>query len=127
MSNTFERLFYAVAASLMLVLTAIGFRSFFLHGKGVGGSEMTSQIVPLVVVHGLAMFGWVLLFFLQSILILAGNRRLHGVIGAAGAVLAGAIVVLGSIVATLSAHFNPQAYALFGGTRSFLALMLAEM
>jgi hypothetical protein len=78
----------------MFIFTAIGFRSFFLHGKGAGGSEMTSQIVPLVVVHGLAMFGWVILFFLQSILILAGNRRLHIVMGAAGAVLAGVIVVL---------------------------------
>jgi len=73
------------------------------------------------------MFGWVLLFFLQSVLILAGNRRLHIVIGAAGAVLAGVIVVLGSIVAILSVHFNPQAYAPFSGTRSFLAIMLTEM
>jgi hypothetical protein len=122
-----DRRFYVVAASIMFVLTAIGFRSFYLHGKGVGGSEMTSQIVPLVVAHGLAMFGWVLLFFLQSILILAGYRRLHVGIGAAGAVLAGVIVVLGSIVAVLSVHFNPQAYAPFSGARPFLAVMLTEM
>jgi hypothetical protein len=122
-----DRLFYVVAASIMFVFTAIGFRSFYLHGKGPGGSEMTSQIVPIVVVHGLAMFGWVILFFLQSILILAGNRRLHIVIGTAGAVLAGVIVVLGSIVAILSVHFNPQAYAPFSGARSFLAIMLTEM
>jgi len=140
MSNTFavarethrdslgsDRLFYVVAASLMLVLTAIGFRSFYLHGKGFGGSEMTSQIVPLIVVHGLAMFGWVILFFLQSILILAGNRRLHIVIGPAGAVLAGVIVVLGLIVAALSTHFNPESYALLGGAKSFLAKMITEM
>jgi len=88
---------------------------------------MTSQIVPLIVVHGLAMFSWVMLFFVQSILILTGNRRFHMFIGPAGAVLAGAIVVLGSIVAALSVHFNPQAYAPFGGARSFLAIMLTEM
>jgi hypothetical protein len=56
-----DRLFYVVAASIMFVFTAIGFRSLYLHGKGAGGSEMTSQIVPLIVVHGLAMFGWVIL------------------------------------------------------------------
>lgn len=122
-----DRLFYVVAASMMLVFTAIGFRSFYLHGKGVGGGELISQIALLIVVHGLAMSGWVILFFLQSILILAGNRRLHVVIGPVSAVLAGAIVVLGSIVAALSTHFNPESYAPLGGARSFLAIMLTTM
>jgi hypothetical protein len=62
-----DRLFYVVAASIMFVFTTIGFRSFYLHGKGAGGSDMTSQIAPLIVVHGLAIFGWVILFYLQSI------------------------------------------------------------
>jgi hypothetical protein len=122
-----DRLFYVIAASMMLIFTAIGFRPFYLHGKGIGGGEMTSQIVTLIVVHGLAMFGWVILFFLQSILILAGNRRLHMFIGPAGAVLAGVIVVLGSIVAALSVHFNPELYGPFGGAKPFLAIMFTEM
>jgi hypothetical protein len=49
------------------------------------------------------------------------------VIGPAGAVLAGVIVVLGSLVATLSVHFNPQLYEPFGGARPFLAIMIGEM
>ena len=122
-----DQLFYVIAASAMLILTAIGFRFFFLHGKASGGGEITSQIFPLVVVHGLAMFGWVILFFVQSVLIVAGNRRLHTVIGPAGAVLAGIIVVLGSTAAALSVHFNPEGYSELGGARSFLAIMLAEM
>jgi hypothetical protein len=51
-----ERLFYVVAGSVMLIATLVGFRSFLAHGKGIGGGEITRQIVPLVVVHGLAMF-----------------------------------------------------------------------
>jgi hypothetical protein len=35
---------------------------------------MTRQIGPLIVVHGLAMFSWIILFCLQSTLILIGNR-----------------------------------------------------
>jgi hypothetical protein len=115
------------AAGLMLVITAVGFRFFILHGKGLGGGEITKQIVPLIVAHGFAMFGWVVLFFVQSVFILVGNRRLHMVIGPAGAVLAAAIVILGSTVASLSVHFNPSLYQPFGGARFFLALMFGEM
>jgi len=123
----YERLFYVIAGSLMLVATAVGFRGFLTHGKGFGGSEITRQIVPLVVVHGLAMFSWIVLFLVQSILMLNGNRRLHMRIGVAGAVLAGAMVILGSATAILSTRHNPEGYQIFGGARFFLATMLGEM
>jgi hypothetical protein len=122
-----ERLFYVVAGSVMLIATVVGFRSFLAHGKAFGGGEITRQIVPLVVVHGLAMFSWISLFLVQSIFILNGSRRLHMRIGVAGAVLAGAIVVLGSATAILSTRHNPDGYQIFGGARFFLATMLGEM
>jgi hypothetical protein len=121
-----DRLFYVVAAGMMLIFTAGGFRRFYLHGRAPWG-EMTNQIVPLVVAHGLAMTGWVLTFLLQSILILTGRRRLHMVIGPLGGVLAAAIVILGSTVAPLSVHFSPQIYAPLGGPRPFLAMMFVQM
>jgi len=121
-----ERLFYVIAGSLMLVATAVGFRAFLAHGKSFGG-EMTRQIVPLVVFHGLAMFSWIVLFLAQSIFILNGNRRLHMRIGVIGALLAGVIVILGSATAILSTRYNPESYQLLGGPRFFLAIMLGEM
>lgn len=96
-----EKLFYVVAGSAMLIATVVGFRLFLAHGKGFRGGEITRQIVSLVVVHGLAMFSWIILFLMQSIFILNGNRRLHMRAGVAGAVLAGAMVILGSAVAIL--------------------------
>ena len=78
---------------------------------------MTHQIVPLIIAHGLAMSGWVVLFLVQSILILTGRRRLHMVIGPLGGVLAAAIVILGATVAPLSVHFSPQIYVSLGGPR----------
>ena len=51
-----DRLFYVIAASLMLISTAEGFRNFYLHGRAPWGS-MTAQIMPLIVAHGLAMSG----------------------------------------------------------------------
>jgi hypothetical protein len=122
-----ERLFYVVAGSVMLIATVVGFRSFLIHGKGIGGSEITRQIVPLVIVHGLAMFSWISLFLVQSIFIMNGNRRLHMRIGVAGAVLAGAMVILGSVTAILSTRYSPEGYQVFGGAKFFLATMLGEM
>jgi len=122
-----ERLFYAVDGSVMLIATAVGFCLFLAHGKGFGGGEITRQIVPLVVVHDLAMFSWVILFLVQSIFILNGNRRLHMRIGVAGTVLAGAMVILGSAAAILSTRDNPELYQPLGGARFFLATMLGEM
>ena len=111
----------------MLIATAVGFCLFLAHGKGFGGGEITRQIVPLVVVHDLAMFSWVILFLVQSIFILNGNRRLHMRIGVAGTVLAGAMVILGSAAAILSTRDNPELYQPLGGARFFLATMLGEM
>ena len=122
-----ERLFYVIAGSLLLAATAVGFRGFLAHGKGFGGGEITRQIVPLVVVHGMAMFSWIVLFLLQSALIVRGNPRLHMRIGVGGGVLAGVMVPLGSVSAILSARFNPELYQFFGGPRFFLAIMLGEM
>jgi hypothetical protein len=121
-----DRLFYVIAGSVMLILTAVGFRNFYLHARAPWG-EMTSQIVPLIVIHGLAMSGWIVLFFVQSALVLIGNRRLHVVIGPVGGVLAAAIVILGTTVAPLSVHFNPEIYKPFGGPRFFLAIMFTQM
>ena len=122
-----ERLFYVVAAYTILAVTAVGFRSFLLEGKAFGGADMTRRIESLIVIHGLAMFTWIIFFCLQSTLILMGNRRRHMAIGSFGGALSAAIVILGSLVAALSVHFNPDSYKLFGGPRFFLMIMLSEM
>jgi hypothetical protein len=122
-----DRVFYFLAACTVLIISAVGFRNFYLSGTGFGGNPLTPQVVPLILVHGFAMSSWVILFLVQSALILAGNRRLHMVIGPIGAVLAAAMVVLGTAMAILSAHFNPRAYEMFGGAKFFLIEMLTEI
>jgi len=72
-SSYLDRLFYVIAACTLLLLTFVGFEQFYLHGRAVDGGQITRQIVPLVVVHGLAMSSWVILFFVQSVLIVAGR------------------------------------------------------
>ncbi len=122
-----ERTFHVFAASLMLACTLGGFRFFILHGKGLDGDEITGQILPLVVIHGLSLFGWVVLFLVQSLLIMRKNRALHTVLGKLGAVFAALIVVLGTVTSLLSVHFNPTIYEPFGGAGPFLWTLLGEM
>lgn len=100
-------------------------RTHLSNGSSTAGSTL-SGTDPLVIAHGLAMFSWVILFSLESLFILNGNRQLHMCIGVAGAVLAGIMVILGSATGTLSAR-NPVPYQMLGGNRFFLATLLGEM
>jgi hypothetical protein len=119
-----ERRFYVIASFVLLLATMVGFREFLMHGKGAGGISIKPQILTVVVVHGIAMLTWVALLLVQSLLIVAGRRRLHMTLGLLGAVLAVAIVILGLTVAPLAARYNPAGYEEFGGARYFLAFSL---
>src|SRR5882757_8525445 len=121
-----ERLFYVVASFISLFVAVTGFRYFYYGGRGFAGNPLTHQIAPLIHVHAFAMSSWVILFLAQSILIYTGKYRTHMMLGRLGAVLAVAVVGLGAAMATLSAHYNPQAYAMFSGPRFFLMEMLTE-
>lgn len=119
-----ERRFYVIASCAVLFATVVGFHEFLFHGRGAGGVAIMPQILTVVVIHGLAMLAWVVLLVVQSLLIVGGRRRIHMVLGQWGAVLAGAIVILGLAVAPLAARYNPAGYEEFGGARYFLALSL---
>ncbi len=45
-----ERRFYVVASFALLLIAAVGFRQFLMHGKGADGIPITPQILPLGVV-----------------------------------------------------------------------------
>jgi hypothetical protein len=122
-----DRRFYLIAGGIILLITLVGFREFFLHGKTNSGGRVTAQIMPLVVIHGMAMCAWVVLFFFQSALIQTGRRKLHISLGLLGVFLAATIVILGSVTAGLSVHYNPHEYDGLGGAKAFLATMWMEM
>jgi len=122
-----ERMFYLVAGCLLLLIVAIGFQQFYLHGKANDGGSVTQRIMPLVVLHGIAMSVWIVLFVTQSSLIVSGNRKLHMSLGIAGAMLAALLVVLGSATAIASVHYNPDGYKHIWGARRFLSLMLTNI
>jgi len=77
--NRAARLFYFGAAVLLLALMFLGFQQFYLHGKAYPNRELAPPIRTLLILHGASMLMWVLLFLVQPLLIVAGNRRVHTV------------------------------------------------
>ncbi len=80
---------------------------------------------PLIVhLHALAFTGWLVLLSIQVMLVETGNVALHRRLGIAGAGLAGAMVILGPVVAVVTTR------AAFGTPRwdpGFLSIQLTDM
>jgi len=122
-----ERIFYLLAGSLLLVVVAMGFQKFYLHGRASDGGPVTQQIAPLVFLHGILMSSWIVTLLVQSGLIVGGNRKLHMALGVAGAVLAALLVIVGFTTAIASVHYNPESYKELWGARRFLSFMLTNI
>jgi hypothetical protein len=122
-----ERGFYLLAGCLLLVIVAMGFQKFYLHGRASTGEPVTQQIVPLVFLHGVAMSAWIIAFVVQSSLIVSGNRKLHMSLGIVGMVLAAFLVIVGVTTAMASVHYNPDGYKDLWSARRFLSFMLTNI
>jgi hypothetical protein len=66
----------------------------------------TPPLRPLLHIHGLIMTTWFVLFFVQVRLVAAHRTDLHRRLGAVGAVLAGLVVVVGTVVALSQGHLH---------------------
>jgi hypothetical protein len=126
-SMTAERYFYTTAALGMLVVTFLGFHPYYLAGQGMGGRQISPDLFSLVLVHAIALTAWMLLFFVQALLIKVRSRRLHMNLGWVGAVVALAVAISGCMLAVQSVRSAPS-FAFWGmAYRQFLLVMLAEM
>jgi hypothetical protein len=122
------RLFYSGAAALLLLLMFLGFQQFYLYGKAYPGRELAPPIRTLLIVHGLGMTAWGLLFLVQPLLIVTANRRLHRRLGQIGAVLAAGLVLLGwklTIAATLIAPPDLRIWGL--APKQFMAVPFSSL
>ncbi len=88
-----NRFFIGIAISMLIVLL-LGFgKSFYLR------PWFTDTPLPgYLLVHGMVMTAWYLLFLLQTCLIAANKRQLHQAMGIVGLILAVAVVVTGLYV-----------------------------
>jgi hypothetical protein len=90
-----RRFFYVGMAVAITATVFAGFsRSYFL--KSWYG---TPELSGLLHVHGLIFTAWVLFFLSQAVLVATGRTYLHRRMGIGGAVLAGLVVIVGTMVA----------------------------
>jgi hypothetical protein len=123
-----ERLFYSSAGALFLLMMAVGFREFILHGHGQGGRLIDPGILPIVIAHGLAIATWYTLYFVQALLITLRRRKLHMTLGWAAVAVGLTIAVTGPLVAVRSVQVTPPEFHFFGMLYSrFLLGMLTEV
>lgn len=121
-------LFYPGTAALLLVLMFLGFEQFYLHGKAYPGRELAPPIRSLIILHGLSMSAWVILFLIQPLLILRGNRGVHRKLGKIGAVLAASIVSLGWWLAIEATRITPPDLRIWGlDPKQFMAVPILSI
>jgi hypothetical protein len=122
-----DRRFYSVAGLVMLTVTAFGFQEFYLHGKEFGGTAISPSMFPFVIVHGVALTAWIVLFVTQALLIANRRRQIHMKVGVCAIALAAVLVLSGFLIAVKSVRADPR--SLFWGMeyRQFLLIMLTEV
>ena len=111
----------------MLLIMLAGFHPYYLRGEGMGARKISPQLVTLVLVHGASTTAWLILFFVQSLLIPARKLRLHMKLGWGAVAVALVVAVSGFMVAVQSVR--PVPVIPFWGVayRQFLMVMLAEV
>jgi len=102
--STGSRWFFVCIASVLLVIVAVGFaRSFYLRNLLNAGHTGSSDLPAYIVLHGIALTLWFLLFASQALLVSSGRVRLHRSLGIAGAALAAVVFGLSLLVVVRSA------------------------
>jgi hypothetical protein len=85
------RIFFVVMASAVIVTVFAGFApSFYLRGSFTQDRPMSFQLH----VHGIVFSAWVTVFFVQTLLIARGSRRLHKRLGWIAVAIAATMVTL---------------------------------
>lgn len=122
-----DRYFHAAAAAIILLITVAGFLPFYTSGHGEGGRTIAPGIFPVVLVHGMAITAWYVLFLAQALLITANNRRFHMKLGWSAVGLLPVVTISGVLVAVRSAQGAPN-FNFFGMRyHDFLLVMLTEI
>jgi len=116
-----DRAFYTGMCLAVIATVYVGFaRSYFLRSR-----YFPTPLAPIGRLHGAIFMSWTVLFLVQTLLVEWRRTDLHRRLGIAGAVLAGAMVVVGTAIAIVSMRHNFAS----GNERalSFFAIPVGDM
>ncbi len=94
--------FFVSMASILLVIVAVGFAKSFYLRNIIHKSHAVSTLPVYIVLHGIVLTSWFLLFLGQTLLVASGRVRLHRSLGVAGAALAAVVFALSLLVVVRS-------------------------
>jgi hypothetical protein len=121
-----SRWFYPVASGLLLVLTLIGFRHFYLQLQAYPGRPLPPPARAIYIIHGVLMTAWIVLSVVQPLLVATGRKRLHMKLGKFAMALAVGIIGAGYLIAIGSTKGTPPELIRFGlAPKAFLTVPLS--
>ncbi len=94
--------FFVCMASILLVIVAVGFAKSFYLRNIIHKGHAVSHLPVYIVLHGIVLTSWFLLFLGQTLLVASGRVRLHRSLGVAGAALAAVVFALSLLVVVRS-------------------------
>lgn len=101
-----DRMFYSGIAIAMALTVVFGFGQTY-YFKAFGGRPLETlsggPITTLIHAHAILFSSWVLLFFVQTALVAQHKVAVHRRLGIAGTVLAGAMILVGTMTALKTA------------------------
>lgn len=116
-----DRAFYLGMSLVAAATVAVGFAPTFYLRSGT-----LPPLQPLLVLHGIVFSTWIALFITQTLLISANRRDLHRKLGAVGACVAVAMVVLATMAAVNSMRLGHAPVAGLD-PRSFFAIPMRDI
>jgi hypothetical protein len=122
-----ERLLYASAAVVLFTLMAIGFQQFYLHGRAFPANPIFPGLKPLIIAHGMAMTGWMVLFLVQTLLVVNHRWRTHMTLGMIGIGLAACVIVLGTWTALATTRLETDIVRGGLNRRQFMIVPISDM
>jgi hypothetical protein len=123
-----DRLFFGTMAIVLALIVFGGFGPTYYFRFFDGGPQATVSGKPfnvLVHLHGALFTSWVLLFIVQTALVASRRVALHRRLGVAGAILAAAMIVAGTLTAIDAARRGASAVGI--DPLSFMAIPIFDM
>jgi len=120
-SKTRERLFYTGMVAAIVITVFAGFsRTFYLRPY-----FQTQPLIPLLILHGAVFSSWIALLVAQTTLVATKRTQTHMRLGIAGGMLAGLMIVIGTVTAIVRAKGPSPVPGV--NPLSFLTIPLGDM